>query len=144
MSHQPHRKHLAEHEKEKVLERIADLLGRREEILFAFVHGSFTGDGDFADIDLAIYLNEGASDSAVSYEIRLEMELEKILGHPVDVRILNAAPLSFQYQVCRSGIVVLERDKDRRVDYQTLIWKKYFDFAPFRRRYLREVLNLEV
>jgi hypothetical protein len=61
---------------------------------------------------------------------------------PTDVRILNSAPLSFQYSVIRNGIPVTVRDICKKDDFELLTLVKYFDFSPFRREYLREVLKL--
>ena len=61
-------------EQRKVLSKLTDLLKRREEIVFAYVHGSFLK-CNFKDVDVAIYLNEPRD---VFYEIELETELQKI------------------------------------------------------------------
>jgi len=52
---------------------------------------------------------------------------------------LNGAPLSFRYQVIRQGQVILDRDSDLRAAFEGMVFKKYFDFAPFRKRYLKEI-----
>jgi hypothetical protein len=63
---------------------------------------------------------------------------------PVDIRILNRAPISFCQNVIREGKVILDKNPDERAFFQGLILKKYFDFEPFRRRYLREVVNAPI
>jgi uncharacterized protein len=77
----------------------------------------------------------------VVFEIEIETELEKITGCPVDIRILNGAPLSFCQQVIRNGEVILDSDPDTRADFEGRTLKKYFDFSRFRTRYLREVCH---
>jgi len=134
----------APEEKKKITDTVKGLLAGRREIDFAFIHGSFVTAESFGDIDVAVYLAEEITGPPVNYEIALEMDLEKTLKYPVDVRILNAAPLSFQYQVIKNGAVLFERDADRRADFQAGTIDRYLDFAPFRKRYLKEVLGLEV
>jgi hypothetical protein len=43
--------------------------------------------------------------------------------------------------VIKDGELLLVRDDDRRVDFEVLTLSKYFDFAPFRAAYLKEVLG---
>lgn len=66
------------------------------------------------------------------------------LKYPMDIRIINRAPLSFCQSVIRNGRIVVDRDPNMRADFEGLILKQYFDFAPFHRRYLCEVKNAPV
>jgi hypothetical protein len=61
---------------------------------------------------------------------------------PVDLRILNDAPLSFRYNVIRYGRPVFVRDSDARFEFVEATLRGYFDFAPYREMYLRETLGL--
>ena len=129
-------------EKEILKEKISAHLLTVPEILFAYVHGSFNTD-NFRDIDLAIYLQSDVKESTL-YELDLEMHLEKLINYPVDVRVLNSAPLSFQFSVIKTGILLFSKDEDNRIDFQVLALKMYFDFEPFRRRYMKEVFSIEI
>jgi hypothetical protein len=45
-------------------------------------------------------------------ELRLEAEMaERIREYPVELRVLNQAPLSFRYQVIEEGILLVIRDE---------------------------------
>jgi len=44
-----------------------------------------------------------------------------------DVRSLNYAPAYFQYEVISKGVVVLERDHEKRVDYEAHLISEYLD-----------------
>jgi len=63
-------------------------------------------------------------------------------GSTFDVRILNGAPLSFRHEVIKSGRLILTKDEESRIDFETLTFSHYFDFVPLRDRYLREVLSI--
>ena len=63
---------------------------------------------------------------------------------PVDVRILNKAPISFVYHVIKDGIIVVDKNSDLRADFEGLTCKKYFDFRHLRIEYLKEVANAPV
>lgn len=114
------------------------LLETHEEIVAVYCFGSFLGDA-FTDIDLGLLL-DSLPEKSVVYETDLENELEKLVPYPFDIRVINQAPLSFCQSVVR-GKVIVDRDPNRRADFEARVIKEYFDFAPFRQRYLAEVLN---
>ena len=130
-------------QKENIIKDIVSALTKHDEIVLAYVFGSFVHSGHFSDIDLGILVKEKLV-TPLNIELKLEIALEDIVHYPVDVRILNHAPLSFCQNVIRYGRVVLERDANLRADFTGNILKQYFDFAPFRRRYLREVANAPI
>ncbi|KUG18975.1 hypothetical protein ASZ90_011314 [hydrocarbon metagenome] len=134
---------LSPEEKQRLFDRLAAVLQKREEILFAYVYGSFL-DGAFRDIDIGVFLRDDSSKTAdpLRYETTLEQELEESVGVPIDVRVLNAAPLPFAYSVLRTGEVLVSRDERARCDYECFIYAHYHDFAYYRKRYRREALGL--
>ncbi|HDR16027.1 MAG TPA: nucleotidyltransferase domain-containing protein [Desulfobacteraceae bacterium] len=127
------RKHLSA----TVAARLAEL---SDKILAAYVFGSFIEGKPYSDMDLGLLMLNDPPNPVV-FEIEIETELEKITGCPVDIRILNGAPLSFCQQVIRNGEVILDSDPDTRADFEGRTLKKYFDFSRFRTRYLREVCH---
>lgn len=123
--------------------RLESLLLGRGGLACAYVHGSFAAGAPFGDIDVALLFREGsAPERPLPFELDMEEWLERALGYPVDVRVLNGAPLSFCYQVIKSGRPLAVADDAARIAFQAGVWSAYADFAPFRRRYLREVLGL--
>lgn len=131
-------------EKEIIINRITKFLEVHQEISFAYIHGSFLQEGHFKDIDVAVYL-KNIPESFLQYELELEAELMKSLGESaIDVRVLNASPLSFRYHVIKGGRILMARDDDIRADFQENTIKHYLDFAPFRKMYLKEVLGLGI
>lgn len=129
--------------KQQLSDQLAGLLSSREEILFIYVYGSFLH-GPFRDIDIGIFLADGSSGAAdpLRYEMVLEQELEDATGIPVNVRVLNAAPLPFTYSVLQTGEVLVSRDEQARCDFVCKIYAYYHDFAYYRKRYRREALGL--
>lgn len=49
---------LTHREKEAWLDSLAASLAGREEIVFAYVHGSFLEDGPFRDLDIGVHVRE--------------------------------------------------------------------------------------
>jgi len=119
---------LGKEQKEEVQRRIADILEERREITFAYLHGSFL-EGNFQDVDVAVYLSERKSKREVlRCELKLERELEEVIGFPMDVRILNHAPLSFKFKVIESGVLLFSKDEGSRCDFESLTMVEYQDF----------------
>jgi predicted nucleotidyltransferase len=128
-------------EKRAIVERIKAYLQSRPDILFAYLHGSFFSGGRFRDIDLAVFLKPSLV-SALQVELEMEAELSKeVKKYPLEVRVLNQAPLSFRYNVIKHGEPIVVVDDDLRCDFMEATLSQYFDFAPFRERYLKEVLG---
>lgn len=131
-------------EKKEIIRTISDILKAKEYILFAYIFGSFTSEDIFEDIDVGIFVFGERLQSPIKLELETENELEDTIRIPVDVRIINNAPLSFIYNILKSGIVIVDKDKSLRADFEGLIYKKYFDFQHLRREYLREIINAPV
>jgi len=135
---------IGKEQKEEVQRRIADILKERREIIFAYLHGSFL-EGNFQDVDVAVYLSEKKSKSEVlRCELKLERELEEVIGFPIDVRILNHAPLSFKFKVIERGVLLFSKGEGYRCDFESLTMVEYHDFNFHREIYRRVALGIEV
>lgn len=132
---------LAHAKRARIVGQIRELLSARPEISFAYLHGSFQDKETFGDIDLVVFLSPLPKGTGIYYELALENALEELLHFPIDVRILNHAPLSFKYSVLRNGIRLFEKREDERAAFQEHTLSLYYDFAPLRERYLREALQ---
>lgn len=129
--------------KRKVIyDKLYDAL-KRDEILFVYVYGSFTL-GIFRDIDIGVYLrNFKNKEDIIKYETTLESELEYTVGFPVDVRILNYAPLSFRFNVIKNGKLLFSKDESERSNFECLTFVEFHDFKFHRDSYRREAIGIE-
>ncbi|WP_447979748.1 nucleotidyltransferase domain-containing protein [Candidatus Nitrospira bockiana] len=136
---------LSHSEKERVEQELKAALGKRPEVLFAFLHGSFIQEGTFRDIDLALYIHSERPhiSSYREYEVDLGVHLTFQIRIPVDVRVLNDASVAFRYHASK-GRVLLVRNADLLDEFRIRTWDEYFDFAPFARRYLWEAMGGEI
>ncbi|MFH1127768.1 MAG: nucleotidyltransferase domain-containing protein [archaeon] len=128
-------------EKEKVKEIITDILEKREEILFSYIHGSFI-ENDFRDIDIAVYLKN--KKRFLKYELNLEREIEDVVGYPADVRVLNQSPLSFRFNVIKNGILLFSNDENIRCDFESLGIVEHHDFDYQMKNYRKEAMGIEI
>jgi len=127
-----HKRRLSAKEKEVLTERISDILKTKEYVLFAYIFGSFASEGSFKDIDIGIFVAGEKFKSPLRLELDMEGEIESAIHTPVNIRIINNAPLSFIYNILKKGIVIVDNDKSLRTDFEGLAYKKYFDFQHLR------------
>lgn len=131
-------------EREEMAKRISDILQRKGGILFAYIFGSFASGARFRDVDVGVYISGDLPKLSLPMELGLENELQDALHVPVDVRILNKAPVPFVYNVLKGGRVVVDKDKCARADFEGWIYKRYFDLRHLLEEYLREIINAPV
>jgi uncharacterized protein len=130
-------------EKIAVIEKLRTYFFAREEVIVACVHGSFTGDGRYNDIDVALLLAR-APESALDYELEIEtaLSLQRAYPREVDVRLLNGAPVGFQYGVIKKNIMLFVRDEDAYADFKEIVIRRYLGFKHHRDQMLKEAFNL--
>jgi len=135
---------LSTEERERIKEVLSRFLGEMEEVLFAYLHGSFVEGRPFHDIDMGVFVEESKvpKEKALDFEISTSLKLEEIIKMPTDVRVINFAPISFKYEVIKGGKLILTKEDEKRVDFETSTYSAYFDFAPYLNRYLKEVLTI--
>jgi predicted nucleotidyltransferase len=144
MGSHPKKRSLDEAGRDSILSLTASFLtSQHPEIIAAYVFGSFARQEAFGDLDVAVLIAAGLAEP-LEFELKLEKDLEKLVRIPADVRILNDAPLSFQYTVIREGKVLLDRDPNRRAAFEGNVVKQYLDFSRFRRRCLKEFAHAEI
>lgn len=88
-----------------------------------------------SDVDLALLYRQMPSATLLAPELQLAGELERHLGRPVDLVVLNRAPVDLIHRVLRDGVLVLERDRSARIRFEVAARNRYFDMQPILRRY---------
>ncbi len=119
---------------------IRQLLETKEEILFAYLHGSFLWGKGYRDIDVAVYVDPSRVGDFLEYELRLSIELEVSLGFPVDVKVLNNAPPAFRYRVLEGEPLVI-KDEKAWLEFYDLTVREYLDFRPLEKEIMGEILH---
>ncbi|MFO7979540.1 MAG: nucleotidyltransferase domain-containing protein [Candidatus Aminicenantes bacterium] len=130
--------------KEEIVKEISSQLNKGKNIIFSYIFGSFVTDDKFSDIDIGVFCTENISKEPLDFEFELEEKIKSFAKLPVDVRVINHAPLSFVYRVIKEGILIADKDIGKRTDFEGMIFKKYMDFAIYRKRYLKEVMNAPI
>ncbi|MBI5235586.1 MAG: nucleotidyltransferase domain-containing protein [Deltaproteobacteria bacterium] len=130
-------------ERTEVIEDIRASLEKDEASLFAYIYGSFCGEQGFNDIDVAVFADETIikKETILDYQLGLAVRLERALNrYPVDVRVLNVAPLSFKFSVITNGVAIYSKDEKDRVSFEVMTRSLYFDFKPHARFYYRNMI----
>lgn len=130
---------LTKGEIKKVKQKLIAALKRHKEISFVYLHGSF-GTLPFRDIDVGAYCFIPV-EAIFDFELEMSAKLETISGYPVDFRVLNYAPIGFQFSVINEGTVLFERNKTNRLNFLEDVGLRYMDYFEFSKSYFRELIE---
>lgn len=121
---------------------IATALAAESGVVAAYLFGSTLSADSVGDVDVAVLLDPERHDSqrSVDAQLHLMARLERVLGIPVDVVILNDAPLGLRLAAVR-GLVVYSRDDTKRQAFVEQTTLQAMDSAFLRRESLRDVLS---
>jgi len=109
----------------------------RPDVLAAYLFGSRargTARAD-SDVDVALLVDGAPPPTLEGIGMDVQADLERDLRLPVDLVVLNRAPVDLVHRVLRDGHVVLERDRAARIRFEVDARNRYFDMQPILRRY---------
>jgi predicted nucleotidyltransferase len=119
-------------QREDVLAKLRVELAKTSGLRFAYVYGSVLESDRVHDVDVGIFLDDLMVAQQMNMMDALSVTLSAAVGFPVDIRVLNEAPLPFLYHVLR-GRLLLCRDETFLTDMLEDIARRYLDLAPFLR-----------
>lgn len=130
-------------QKYSLLENIEKLLEGREEIIFAYLYGSFISENRYKDVDLAVFIEPEKipEEKALKYQLRASGEFSYKLDVSVDIKVLNYAPLPFQMRVLKTGKVIKE-NRGKRSDFIEEVSTRHFDHTIFKKSFEEELKNI--
>jgi predicted nucleotidyltransferase len=106
-------------------------------VLFAYVFGGMRTERPtrLSDVDVAVYLEEGAD----PFEVRLET-VRRAATHlgtdEVDVIVLNTAPTALAGRILQSRQVICDHNPFLRHRFESRALREFFDFRVFEHRLL--------
>lgn len=123
--------------KEAVISGIQNYLDHQDEVVFAFIFGSFVKSETFRDVDVAIYtkvklnlVQFGAIQSGLTECIRQDIDLVSLNGLPSK----NPA---FAYEIVTQGKLLFYTDKEKFTAYKQKALLYFFDTANLRKKVKR-------
>lgn len=122
--------------REDIERRLAAALEREApDIAAAYLFGS-TARGearDDSDVDLALLFGDEAPSTWQALD--LEGKLEKAVGRPLQLIVLDRAPVDLVHRVLRDGRILVENDSSNRIAFEVRARAEYFDLVPHLLRY---------
>ncbi|MEW6042530.1 MAG: nucleotidyltransferase domain-containing protein, partial [Elusimicrobiota bacterium] len=109
-----------------IAEILNNFFSQKKDILFAYWYGSRN---EYTDIDIAVYIKPENIKNCDLFDFNITSEIANLLDKDVDVIVLNNAHLEMRYSV-QKGLLVFERDKKVRVDFEVKARLQYWDFLP--------------
>jgi len=129
----------------KIVEKLRDYFEKRDEVLMAFLFGSWAKgrEGIESDMDIAVYFKPKVdivewekTDSYYETEKQIWREVERIVEREVDLLVLNRAAPSVADNALR-GTPVIIKDRGFYLDFLLRITSEAIDFRQWVESYWR-------
>ena len=107
------------------------------EVIAAYLFGSVARGTSrtTSDVDVAILLARPPVAELAGLPLDLEGDLERLLGMPAQVVILNRAPVDLVHRVLRDGKLLVDRNPSVRIAFEVRARNEFFDLKPVLDRY---------
>jgi len=130
------------------INRLVNIMEKKPYILFAYLFGSHaTGSGDKrSDWDIGVYFSKSPDNISRWYVFELEAELSQNVQAEVQIITLNrlTSPL-LGFQIINEGILLIQRDENKRINFENKILRQYHDWQYFLKRQMKaEKLEKEI
>ncbi len=105
----------------------------------AYLFGSFARGtaGPSSDIDLALLFARPPASTLEGQPYGLEADLTERFGRPVQIVVLNNAPVDLVERILREGRIVLENSRSHRIQFEVRTRNERWDLQPFVQEYRR-------
>jgi predicted nucleotidyltransferase len=112
---------------------------RDEDIAAVYLFGSVArGEArPSSDVDVGVLYRTAPPRTLEAVPAKMETDLTRALGRPVEVVVLDWAPVDLVHRVLRDGVLVLDRDRSRRIAFEVRARNVYWDIQPILREYRR-------
>jgi predicted nucleotidyltransferase len=88
-----------------------------------------------SDVDVAVLFERTPPERLTGPRFTLEGELEQALGRPVDLIVLNGAPVDLRARVLRDGQLLVDADPAARIAFEVQTRNEWFDLQPILANY---------
>lgn len=122
---------------DRLEEAITEALVAEAGIVAVYLFGSTVRGmaGPGSDVDVAVLFDEAPAPRLDGPRFTLAGSLERALGRPVDLVVLNDAPADLRARVLREGRLLVDRDRSARIAFEVRTRNEAFDLEPLLARY---------
>jgi predicted nucleotidyltransferase len=96
--------------------------------------------GPRSDVDVAVLYAAPPPATLEGLPLDLEARIERRLGRPAQVVVLNTAPVGLVHRILRDGALLIDRDPGARIRFEIRARNEYFDLQPIVARYRHPAL----
>ena len=131
-------------ERSDLVEALASVLsGDPDAPVAAWLYGSRARGAARVDSDVDVAILTGGPRARRLQELptALAGRLEDRVGLPVQIVVVDHAPVDLIHRILRDGIRLLDRDPAERVRFEVKARNQYFDLLPYLRQYRAAVLG---
>jgi predicted nucleotidyltransferase len=93
-----------------------------------------------SDVDIGVLYQAPPARTLMAQPFSEEAELTERLTSPAQLVVMNQAPVDLVHRILRDGILVLERDRSRRIAFEVRARNEYFDLLPVLREYRKQAV----
>jgi predicted nucleotidyltransferase len=90
-----------------------------------------------SDVDVGVLFREDPPRTLAGYHFDLEADLQALLGLPVQLVVLNRAPVDLAFGVLRDGKLLVNQDSSRRIEFEVRTSNEFWDMEPYWQLYLK-------
>ena len=112
-----------------LIETLTAQLEKEPNLAFAYLYGSAAEQQTAHDVDIGLYYESTEAIPTSDRILTLAHQLSLALHIPVDIRILNHAPLSFLFHALHGQLLTCQ-DPDLQATILEQIGREYLDIAP--------------
>jgi len=120
---------------ENIISAIKHKLSENDEIIAAYLFGSFLHSKEYEDIDIGIILEKSFKPDYL-YEINLTKILEEFFKKKFDkyiefdIHILNNQNLRFLFSILQKAMLIISKNDKKRAKFESQVIIRYLDIKP--------------
>ena len=90
-----------------------------------------------SDVDVGLLYETAPAATLAAQPFLAAGDLEVRLGRPVDLVVMNTAPVDLVHRILRDGILLLQPNPSARIAFEVRARNAYWDLLPILQRYRR-------
>lgn len=125
---------------DNIVEKLKETLAMRDDIVLAFLFGSYQRGGitSFSDLDIALFFAAPTNFYRIN---ELKEEISKMFGIEADIVVLNNASPVIKMQVLKKGALLINKDRHVYNEFFVKTMNEYDDLKRTRKEIEDNILN---